>query len=246
MKKIKIVAERALQIGTLVLAASTLAACGEGGSDGSSGGSSTPQSATISGTAATGAPMANASITIACKSGNSAGTANANGAYSLTFVLTGPCAITGTNGTTTLHSFASGGGTFNVTPLTELLLIYLAAELGTDLNGLLTGLASNSTYQSALTNSSTIAAAQNGVAGVLKTKYGITLSTNAFLTTAFTPGQPGQDADLDTLKSKGVVTSNGQLSASVTSDVASAGTAARQPTGGTGGSGGSGGSGAPA
>ncbi|CAN0627668.1 conserved exported protein of unknown function [Burkholderia multivorans] len=236
MRNLKAVASRAFQLGTLVLAAGTLAACGGGGDSGSS---TTPAnaSATINGTAAIGAPMANASITIVCKSGSGSGTASANGAFSVTFVFAGPCAITGTNGTATLHSFATGAGTFNVTPLTELLLIYLAAQLGTDLNGLLNGLATNPTYQAALTDKTTVSNAVNGVIQVLKTKYGITLSTSSFLTTPFTPGQAGQDADLDSLHTAGAFTSNGQPSTSLTSDVTAAGAAARQPTGGTGGSG---------
>ncbi|CAN0626996.1 conserved exported protein of unknown function [Burkholderia multivorans] len=239
MRNLKAVALRAFQLGTFAMAAGTLAACGGGGDSGSS---TTPAnaSATISGTAAIGAPMANASITIVCKSGSGAGTANANGAFTVTFVFAGPCTITGTNGTVTLHSLASGGGTFNVTPLTELLLTYLAAQLGTDLNGLLSGLATNSTYQAALTDSTIVSKAESGVLQVLKTKYGITLSASSFLTTPFTPGQAGQDADLDHLHTAGAFTSNGQPSTSLISDVTTAGTASRQPTGGTGGSGGSG------
>lgn len=235
MKTMKKAALRALQVGTFALAG-TLAACG-GGDDSPSTTPSNASSATINGTAATGAAMANAAITIVCATGNGSGTTDANGAFSVTFVLAGPCTITGTNGTTTLHSFASGGGTYNLTPLTELLLTYLAGQLGTDLNGLLSGLASNPTYQSALTNPAVVAAAANGVAQTIKDETGVTLSTSAFLTTPFKPGQTGQDSDLEALKSKGAIGGNGQPSATLLGKVGDAGKAAGKPTGGKGGSG---------
>ncbi|KVH66307.1 hypothetical protein WJ41_24890 [Burkholderia ubonensis] len=233
MKK---VALRAWKTGMFALAAGTLAGCG-GGSDSNSTTPSNASLATISGTAATGAPMANAAITIACKSGNGSGTADANGAFSISFVFAGPCAITGTNGTTTQHSFASGGGTFNVTPLTEMLLTYMAAQLGTDLNGLLTGLTTNPTYQGALTSPLAVASAQNGVIQTIKNETGVTVSASSFLTTPFKPGQAGQDADLETLKSNGALTRTGQPSPTLLDKVKTAGAAAGKPTGGTGGSG---------
>ncbi|WP_186153124.1 carboxypeptidase regulatory-like domain-containing protein [Burkholderia gladioli] len=225
-------------IGLGIVAAATMAACGGGGDSGGGGpvGPQTVASGKISGTAAVGAAMANASITIACAQGNGAGTATASGAYALSFAFNGPCSITGSTGSATLHSLANGSGTFNVTPLTELMLVYLAAELGTDLNGLLAGLGSNTAYQAAASNNADLAAAQGGVAAVLKKLYGITLSTSAFLTTAFTPGQPGADADLDALQAAGAFTSNGTPSATLLSAVAAAGTTANSPTGGTGGS----------
>ncbi|RQS69491.1 carboxypeptidase regulatory-like domain-containing protein [Burkholderia sp. Bp8963] len=236
MKTIKKVTLRALQVGTFALAAGTLAACG-GGSDSSGGSTPTPAASTISGTAAVGAPMANAAITIVCASGSGTGTADANGAFSISFVLSGPCAITGTTGTTTLHSFASGGGTFNVTPLTELLLTYLAGQFGTDLNGLLAGLATNPDYQSALTNPAVITAAENGVIQTIKDETGVTLSASAFLTTPFKPGQAGQDADLETLRGKNAFTSNGQPNATLVDKVSNNGKKVGKPTGGKGGSG---------
>ena len=135
-----------------------------------------------------------------------------------------------------------------MTPLTELLLSYLAGQLGTTLDGLLAGITTNATYQSALTNSTVIANAETGVAKLLQSMYGVTLSTSSFLTTSFTPGQPGADADLDALQTAGAITSNGQPAASLTSAAVAAGAAAGSPassgasgtgsaTGGTGGTG---------
>ncbi|MCX4172744.1 MULTISPECIES: carboxypeptidase regulatory-like domain-containing protein [Paraburkholderia] len=230
---------RTLQFGSIVLATSVLVACG---------GSGDSPGATVSGTAAVGVAMANASIVLTCKNGTGSATANASGAYSATFKFDGPCAITATGGAITIHSFAAGAGTYNVTPLTELLLDYLAGQLGTTVSGLLAGITSNPSYQSALSNSTVIANAQAAVVTLIKNTYGITLSSSSFLTVSFTPGAPGADADLDTLLAAGAITSNGQPAASLSSAATAAGAAApissgsgsNGSTGGTGGTGGTG------
>ncbi|SDF95827.1 hypothetical protein [Paraburkholderia phenazinium] len=240
MKLLNAVTLRSLQFGSAAFAASALVACGGGGAS--------PEG-TVSGTAAVGAALANATIQLSCKNGSGSATANANGAYSATFQFDGPCTITATSGAITVQSFASGSGTFNVTPLTQLLLSYLAGELGTTVDGLLAGLATNSTYQSALTNSTLIANAESSVAKLLQSMYGVTLSTTSFLTVSFTPGQPGADADLDALLAAGAIGSNGQpvtalinaaiaAGAAVGGQSSSGSTGTGTPTGGTGGTGG--------
>jgi hypothetical protein len=218
---------RCLQFGSIALATSALFACGGGGSS--------PDS-TISGTAAIGAPMKNAAITFVCKNGSANTAADANGALSVKFKFDGPCAVTANGGAMTLYSFAPRAGTVNITPLTDLLLSYMAAQLGTTVANLLASLPTNSTYQNALSNSSTIANAETAVAKILKDTYGITLSSSAFLTTAFTVGQ-GQDKDLDGLMAAGVLDATGNPTTKVTASVTAAGTAA-----GGGSSGGSSGS----
>lgn len=228
---------RTLQFGSMVLAASALVACGGGGS---SGGLAT---STVSGTAAVGAALANASITLTCKNGSGSATANSNGAYTATFAFDGPCTITATNGAVTIHSLAAGAGTYNVTPLTELLLDYLAGQLGTTVSGLLAGITSNASYQNALSNSTVIANAQAAVVKLIKDTYGITLSSSSFLTVSFTPGQPGADADLDTLQTVGAITANGQPAASLAAAAHAAGAAAPITGGATGGTGGTSGTG---
>src|SRR5258708_10436764 len=130
---------RTLQFGSIVLATSALVACGGGTSSGGS------PVGTVGGTAAVGAALANASITLTCKNGSGSATANSNGAYTATFAFDGPCAITATGGAVTIHSFAAGAGTYNVTPLTEFLLDHLAGQFGTTVSGLLAGVTSNST-----------------------------------------------------------------------------------------------------
>lgn len=227
---------RTLQFGSMVLAASALVACGGGTDGGSSPGG------TVSGTAAVGAALSNASITLTCKNGSGSTTANSNGGYSATFAFDGPCAITANGGATTIHSFAAGTGTFNVTPLTELLLDYLAGQLGTTASGLLSGISSNASYQSALSNSTVIANAEAGIAALIKSMYGITLSSSSFLTVSFTPGAPGADADLDTLLTAGAILSNGQPAASLVTAALAAGAASPIPSGSNGATGGTGGS----
>ncbi|PUE09425.1 hypothetical protein B9Z51_11190 [Limnohabitans sp. T6-5] len=109
----------------LAVSVAALAACG-GGSP-----TTTPEKTTgdvtLSGTAATGAAMANATIKVKCATGDKSTTADSKGAYSVT--ITGaslPCVIEATDGTNTLHSLAEGTGagtsTANVTPLTEYVL----------------------------------------------------------------------------------------------------------------------------
>ncbi|RDK02776.1 carboxypeptidase regulatory-like domain-containing protein [Paraburkholderia lacunae] len=231
---------RTLQFGSIALATSALVACGGGSDSGSSPG------ATVSGTAAVGKAMANAAIVLTCKNGAGSTTANASGAFSATFQFDGPCAITASNGAITLHSFAAGGGTYNVTPMTELLLSYLAGQLGTTVSGLLSGISTNASYQSALANSTVIANAEAAVVQLVKTTYGVTVSSASFLTVSFTPGQPGADADLETLLTAGAITSDGQPAPSLASAAVAAGNAAPisggsgGATGGTGGSGGTG------
>jgi hypothetical protein len=226
---------RTLQYGSIVVATGALVACG-GGDSGSSPG------ATLSGTAAVGAALANASVTLTCKNGTGSATANANGAYSATFSFDGPCAITATNGTITINSVAAGGGTYNVTPLTQLLLSYLAGSLGTTVSGVLSGVTSSTTIQGALASSTVLANSQTAVAKLIQSMYGITLSSSSFLTVSFTPGQAGADSDLDTLLAAGAITSDGQPSAALVAAAYAAGAAAPISSGSNGASGGTGGS----
>jgi len=114
-----------------------VAAC-SGGSSGSK--------LTISGTAATGAPMANATVTARCASDRYPGQVNvgtgitaADGKFSL-LVENGivPCALEAVSGGTKLHSLVasddSNGGTVstsaNITPVTEMVFASLASDSG--------------------------------------------------------------------------------------------------------------------
>lgn len=98
-----------------------VAACGGGGS-----GSSTGAAPALSGLAATGAGIANATVSAKCASGLPlSGSTDAYGSYTL--VLDGrslPCMVQATGGTpsVTLHSFAQAAGRVNITPVTDLIV----------------------------------------------------------------------------------------------------------------------------
>ena len=114
-------------------AALALAGCGGGGG----GGSSPPaaSSLTIAGTAAHGAMLPGAAVSIRCAAGTATATTAADGRYTSTLAGASlPCAlrVVGTDGSV-FHSVVAGTGstgTFaaNITPLTELLV---AAATGT-------------------------------------------------------------------------------------------------------------------
>ncbi len=112
-----------------MLASLIVVACG--------GGDNPPPANTLSGTAAVGAPIVGATVTVKC----AAGTALSNipvtsvtGAWSVTLSgQTLPCAVQVSGGTvsgasnaTTYQSIATSLGTVNVTPLTSLLVANLA------------------------------------------------------------------------------------------------------------------------
>ena len=104
------------------LALLTLAACGGGGGSSSN---------TLSGTAATGAPMAGASIDVYNASGIKVATATADssGKYTSSALLgEGPYVIKATSGTTELYSVQSSadGSVVNVTPLSNLVATLLS------------------------------------------------------------------------------------------------------------------------
>jgi pimeloyl-ACP methyl ester carboxylesterase len=102
---------RLIATGSAVI--SLLVACG-GGGDGP----------TLSGLAATGAAMANASVVAKCTTGSTVtGTTGADGTFNLRLGdREAPCLVQVTKGAVTLHSFASASGRINVTPLTDMVV----------------------------------------------------------------------------------------------------------------------------
>jgi len=168
------------------------------------------QTIALSGTAAVGGPaLASASIRADCADGSGATFADGNGNYGMSFAAELPCVLTATSGGTTLHSLAFAGGTFNVTPETELMLVYLAAQLGTNTVDLIGNLPANAHYQQVLESSSAVSAAQAAVVANLQQHYAVTLTAPSFLTTPFTVGLPGVDADLVALANAGAIDANG-------------------------------------
>ena len=194
----------------------------------------------LSGTAATGKALANAVLRIDCVQGSTSVTADANGNYHATFGAAMPCLITASSAGSSLHSAAFAGGTYNVTPETDLLLSYLAAQLGTNESGLISGFPGNSQFQQVLGNQLDVANAQAAVAQNLQQTYRVTLSTPSFLTTSFTVGTQGEDSDLQALLARGAIDANGEPDPAAIAAIATAGAGhpiATPPATGTGGTG---------
>jgi hypothetical protein len=91
-----------------------------------------PSGETVSGTAAVGLPIVGGSVGAKCQNGSAprSATTNSGGRYSFVVPTASfPCVlrvsggtVSGAPNTQNLHSFATGGGTANVTPLTDLAL----------------------------------------------------------------------------------------------------------------------------
>lgn len=116
-----------LKAAGLSLLASLLVACG--GDKSTAPPASGASSSSLSGTAAVGAPLANATIQVRCSGGFTGSTvANATGRYTITVPLAAlPCALRATpaGGGQALHSLSVGSSatlTANITPLTDLAL----------------------------------------------------------------------------------------------------------------------------
>ncbi|NHL69151.1 hypothetical protein EIB72_22480 [Burkholderia ambifaria] len=167
------------------------------------------QTIALSGTAATGGALASASVTVSCAQGSATTLTDGGGNYRVTVNAVLPCVISVASGGTSLHSLAYTGGTFNTTPETELMLIYLAAQLGTNTAGLIGNFQGSRHFQQVMGDPGTVQAAQSAVVTNLQQRYSVTLATPAFLTTPFVVGQPGVDADLGMLAKAGAIDSNG-------------------------------------
>ena len=112
-----------------IAAAGMLVACGGGGD-------SPPAAASpsITGLAATGAALANATLMAKCASGATlTGRTGADGNYTLELSggQTAPCMIEATSGSVVLHGFADATGRANITPLTELAITRALGESAT-------------------------------------------------------------------------------------------------------------------
>ncbi|RFU48365.1 hypothetical protein [Paraburkholderia sp. DHOC27] len=189
----------------------TLAACGGNSCIGldSCGGGGVPPNVSLSGTAATGSALANATVGVSCVQGSGTAVSDSGGHYTIALNATPPCLLTVTSGSTSLHSLAYAGGTFNTTPETELMMVYLASQLGTNENGLIASFQTNAQFQQVLSNQSDVQAAQAAVVTNLQQHYTLTLSTPAFLTTSFALGQAGVASDLSALAAAGAIDANG-------------------------------------
>ncbi|KVE24846.1 hypothetical protein WI93_17995 [Burkholderia vietnamiensis] len=182
-------------------------------------------SVALSGTAATGAPLASAAVTVSCVQGSASTLTDGGGNYRVALNAALPCVIAVASGGTSLHALAYEGGTFNTTPETELLLVYLAAQLGTNPAGLIGDFPHNTHFQQAMGSANTVLAAQSAVVANLQQRYSVTLSTPAFLTTPFVVGQPGVDDDLGALAAAGAIDASGMPAAAAVALLTQAGAA---------------------
>ncbi|KWF37800.1 hypothetical protein [Burkholderia pseudomultivorans] len=183
------------------------------------------QTVALSGTAATGAALASAPVTVSCAQGSATTLTDGGGNYRVTVNAALPCVLTVTSGGTSLHSLAYASGTFNTTPETELMLVYLAARLGTNTAGLIGNFQGSARFQRAMNDPGIVQAAQSAVVTNLQQRYSVAFATPAFLTTPFTVGQPGVDGDLDALAKAGAIDANGMPDAAAVSLLTQAGAA---------------------
>lgn len=177
-----------------------LAACGGGGGDstGSASSSAGSQAGQLSGVAASGAPLANATITAIDSQGKTCQTtSNASGQYQLSlaqcpnapYLLTAS-GLQGDNTSVSLHSVALGAGTVHITTLTEVLSQrLLTQQLNTPLANALT--------------SARVDAAQaelrKNLASALST-LGLDANAVDFLSGAFQANHTGLDQVLDSIR----------------------------------------------
>ncbi|MPS27974.1 MAG: hypothetical protein E2576_21985 [Alcaligenaceae bacterium] len=126
MMKLPFFPPRAARLAAAACLALALGACGGDGGGTSSGGTTppAPKTDTLSGTAATGAAVANATVTVVNAAGASAtGKSGGDGRYSITIESAPPYLLKVSTGSgTVLYSFAAAAGTANITPLTTLAL----------------------------------------------------------------------------------------------------------------------------
>lgn len=207
-----------------------LNACSGGGGGGSTpaapggggGGGVTPPT-TVSGVAATGAPLALATVTLKDQNGvTKTKITDALGAYSIDITgLTPPflLQVVSANGTTTLFSAASAGGTANIHPFTNLAVqTYYQAALGTPASSTFAVVSSSSLLPSQ-TDLGNLATTLNGILGPTLLQVGVS-SPGAFniFSTAFTANQPGFDQLLQNTQFTGLnfVVTTGTLTQNVT------------------------------
>ncbi len=172
---------------TALLTAFIITACGGGG-----GTTTAPPPATtsLSGTAAVGFAIANATVNIKCASSTSIASFTTNPSGAIQETLSGqtlPCAIqvsdgtiNGSANTTNYHSIATSAGNVNVTPLTDLLIANLAGTATPS-----SWFASLTTTQLAAISSGQVSTATTNV----KTALGLTTQLAGIdpITTVFTP-----------------------------------------------------------
>ena len=217
-------------------ALSVLVACGGGGG---AGVTATP-TASVAGTAATGAAIASGTVTLKCVSGTStAATTGTDGSFSIDVSsVTLPCVgrvdyKDASGAPQKLHTFISAAGTANITPVTELLVASLTSGTAADAFDKFDG-----TKAKAFT-AAQIKAAADAVKTYLKNTLGVDTTNlpddpvgTKFVATAGSTAGDKADKVLDDLAAK--LKAGGKKLGDAVGDISK---------GGSGGSGGGGGSG---
>ena len=178
-----------------------LSACGGGGGDGGGPGPGpgSGQQTAIAGTAAVGAPVANAAVQVKCRQGSGSGSTDATGKFEVAITgARGPCMLQAAGPSGALVSAtATAGGTANITSLTHLLT---ARMLGSGTPETSFAGANEATY--AAITAQDISAAQGAVASELQ-RIGAQMPTVNWVTQPFTaaPGD-AMDGALELLRDK--------------------------------------------
>lgn len=216
------------------LLVSLLAACGGGGSGSSSFGVTAAPAATvtISGTAATGAPIPGGAVNARCQGGTTATTVTqANGNFSMSVVVGAmPCAIqvTPPGGGQVLYSVASGTSTTvtaNITPLTSLALaLSVNATTAQTLDAWFASVSSLPAVATALVNAQATLRSTLVAAG-----YTVPNPFNP-ITTSFSPAAGNIYDDLLEAIAAAIRASGGSFAATQASFVAGGGTALPAPS----------------
>ncbi|WP_146204582.1 hypothetical protein [Massilia glaciei] len=236
--------------GLLAMAAAALAACGGGnGFDGDDKNPFNGKEVTIRGTVASSYPatapaplgtsnaIAKAAIIANCRSGYGVTDTAADGSYTvkITSPASGPCVVTATTfqgtalgvPTTILRSVALGDGSVaNITPLTELLYVYMATQVTTTALPVLTTtstagsvLAINEAFNKIMTTPALFNASVASVATVVRTAGGtvnpLTVPadylTGAIIARSTVTNAAGNEQSmvLDQLRTRNLINANG-------------------------------------
>lgn len=227
---------------------STLVACGGDGGTEPVAPPPPKKTLTITGTAATGDAIAGSAVTVTCRSGTGTATSNADGTFTVTVSnatadAAGPCVLAVTTNGNTLRSIAAGDGSkANITPLTEMLVQYIATQSNAK-DASPAQLVTNTGVQQVMSTPSLLTASVNQVVSVItKAVNDPTISVptdflNGTLVaaTASNPnGGNSMDQVLDKLQAKGVVTATGGVAPTVAASIQQD-AAAHTITGATGG-----------
>jgi chitodextrinase len=184
----------------LIVSTSCLVGCGHGGKDDSSSSKQTPNSAgiSLSGTAATGAPIASATITLKDKNGAlKTALTGTDGKYSFDITgMTAPFLLKVPLGQASLYSVATSSGTANVHPFTDLIIRTWYEREGSDVD---TAFGNTGGFPSPPTAAdvSTIELVMRDILSTWLQQEGVDASSFNLITSSFDTNESGFDEVLE-------------------------------------------------